>query len=154
MAIIMEMTCSRFTPKTNRDIFIQNAKIGVTSLGLIASLKINSALAAQIKSNRNIPLQFQALRNSTTFLSQRAISSDSTLYEPGILYPDIYYPNIFAGKWNVSSTFKDVYAPLGVDVFGGELVYKAALKDLNSTLNYITKYKNLTDGIYNNKYYK
>jgi hypothetical protein len=49
----------------------------------------------------------------------------------------------FAGRWEASSVFDSVEAPLGEEVFGGLNVLKAAQKDLQSKLGYLVFFKTL-----------
>eukprot|EP01041_Mallomonas_annulata_P001438 gene1438-2768_t len=81
------------------------------------------------------------LLKSNSYLGRRASSMDSLEYKTGVSSDDVYYPIDFQGKWNVSSIFREVTAPLGVEVFGGQPVFDAALKDVNSSLNYVAKFK-------------
>lgn len=47
----------------------------------------------------------------------------------------------FLGKWNVSSRFTDLVAPLGVAVFGGNASFEKAQRELKSSLSYAVKFK-------------
>lgn len=51
--------------------------------------------------------------------------------------------NRFEGRWEASSVFDAVDAPLGEEVFGGKPVLKAAEKDLQSKLAYPVLFKTL-----------
>jgi len=57
-----------------------------------------------------------------------------------VLSPDVVYPSWFEGTWDSASTTKSVYAPLGVDLFGGEGMWEKANKDVDSTINYKSKF--------------
>lgn len=50
----------------------------------------------------------------------------------------------FEGRWEASSIFDAVDAPLGEEVFGGKPVLTAAQKDLQSKLAYPVLFKTLT----------
>lgn len=52
----------------------------------------------------------------------------------------------FQGLWNTTSTLIDLDAPLGERLFGGEVAYRAALKDFNYSLVYLSKFKALQNG--------
>lgn len=52
----------------------------------------------------------------------------------------------FAGRWNTTSTMVALEAPLGIQAFGGERAYKSALADLDSSLNYTTRFRTLSNG--------
>lgn len=53
-------------------------------------------------------------------------------------------PCRFAGRWEASSVFDVVDAPLGDEVFGGKPVLTAAQKDLESKLSYPVLFKTLS----------
>ena len=52
----------------------------------------------------------------------------------------------FNGVWLASSLFSKVDAPLGEAPFGGPGVLETVRKDLNTTLEYKTRFKKLADG--------
>ena len=117
-----------------------------------ASLSINFMAALPVKcSNFRKLLPHEAFslirKNSETLISTRTISDESNLYETGITARDVYYPPWFAGKWSSSSKLYSVNAPLGIDLFGGPAAFESASKELNNTLEYLSKFRNTSDGI-------
>lgn len=54
----------------------------------------------------------------------------------------------FGGVWNTTSRSESVEAPLGVTAFGGERVYNASLQDLNTELEYLSRFKTLQNGMH------
>jgi hypothetical protein len=53
---------------------------------------------------------------------------------------DIFYPSWFKGSWKVSSQTKDVQAPCGVTLFGGNITYQNALADVGNILKYESRF--------------
>ena len=84
--------------------------------------------------------------NPSSFLWKRVTSDDSNIYAPDILSSDIFYPIWLDGKWNLTSTFRDVLAPLGQEAFGGQAVFNAVRNDLNQSLSYISKFRPTSNG--------
>lgn len=83
--------------------------------------------------------QAHALSKSS-FFAERIREKDSLTYEPGLTEPDVYYPKSFLGEWTSNSTCIQISAPLGVAAFGGQRVYETALKDVNQSLIYKTRF--------------
>ena len=73
-------------------------------------------------------------------LAERAYSEASSTLDSGVLYKDVLYPKWFNGEWDVYSTTKSVYAPLGIKVFGGSSAWEAAQKDVGNTLKYKSRF--------------
>lgn len=69
-------------------------------------------------------------------LAQRIKETDSLSFEPGLEARDVYYPQWFTGTFQANSTGLGVWAPLGIEAFGGQNSYNAALKDVNTSLVY------------------
>ena len=46
---------------------------------------------------------------------------------------DVFYPNWFAGVWNVESISTDVEAPCGIALFGGNRTFATALSEVGKT---------------------
>ncbi len=132
-------------PKSFRQKAIQDSKLLTSSLGVFTAYRVKTVLASvglQKKPNNRKLVQ----SDMASFLGRRVFSYDSENYSPGLMFPDIYYPDYFTGVWNVSSKLIDVEAPLDVDVFGGKLVYDAVKKDINSTIYYKSKFKLSNNG--------
>jgi len=60
---------------------------------------------------------------------------------------DIYYPVFFTGVWNVLSTTKEIQAPCGIALFGGNNTYTRAQKEINTALNYKARFVASATGI-------
>lgn len=73
-------------------------------------------------------------------LSRRIKEIDSVSYEPGLEARDVFYPDWFSGLWQANSTGLGVWAPLGLEAFGGQTSYNAALKDVNTSLVYACRF--------------
>lgn len=73
-------------------------------------------------------------------LAERAMTADSSVMDTGVLYKDVLYPSYFSGEWACSSTTKSVYAPLGIEAFGGASAWAQAQSDLGKTLNYKSRF--------------
>lgn len=95
-------------------------------------------------------LAIESLSTSTNskFLLDRVSSLDSSSYKPGIQIDDIHFPIWFNGQWKTTSIFSDISIPLGVEVIGGKPVYDRAIKDLNTEIEYISRFKTDEKGIY------
>ena len=50
----------------------------------------------------------------------------------GLGAPDVYYPEVFAGTWRVTSRATEVLAPLGAPLFGGNASLAAARAELDA----------------------
>ena len=71
------------------------------------------------------------------------METDSVSWEPGIRIPearDVYYPPWFEGTFTANSKCVCVWAPLGIEAFGGQGSWKAGQTDLNTSLVYDTKF--------------
>ena len=73
-------------------------------------------------------------------MADRALSADSSFLDTGVLWKDVYYPAYFSGEWACASTTKSVFAPLGIEAFGGTPSWEAAQKDVGQTLKYKSKF--------------
>lgn len=58
----------------------------------------------------------------------------------GMEDPDVYYPSWFNGVWKVESTTKQVLAPCGKALFGGNATYDKAMADIGNTLRYESRF--------------
>lgn len=95
--------------------------------------------------------------NFDDYLTRRVVSSDADNYRPGIQIADIFYPQYFAGKWNVTSYITRVEAPLGAIAFGGQSRLDAVAQEIKndgSPLSYFAKFNNfggnvIADRLYN-----
>ena len=87
-------------------------------------------------------------RGSSDFqrLLKRASSADSMRVDPGVLSADVVYPSWFEGVWDSASTTRNVYCPIGIDLFGGESMWQKAQKDVGSTINYKSKFMKVPTG--------
>eukprot|EP00638_Chattonella_subsalsa_P010001 CAMPEP_0117756972 /NCGR_PEP_ID=MMETSP0947-20121206/14431_1 /TAXON_ID=44440 /ORGANISM="Chattonella subsalsa, Strain CCMP2191" /LENGTH=330 /DNA_ID=CAMNT_0005576731 /DNA_START=28 /DNA_END=1020 /DNA_ORIENTATION=+ len=59
---------------------------------------------------------------------------------------DVYYPEWFAGLWDSYSTTRDIEAPMGIELFGGNRTWEIAQKDLGNELVYLSRFRYLPDG--------
>ena len=66
--------------------------------------------------------------------------------DPGVLSADVVYPSWFEGVWDSASTTRNVYGPIGIDLFGGESMWQKAQKDVGSTINYKSKFMKVPTG--------
>ena len=53
---------------------------------------------------------------------------------------DIFYPSYFNGVWDVQSTTKDIIAPCGITLFGGNYTYNKAQEEVGTTLTYKSRF--------------
>ena len=67
-------------------------------------------------------------------------------FKPGKKNSDIFYPQWFQGDWNTSSIMIDIAAPLGIDAFGGQAAYDSVQSDFLTPLDYISRFKTLSNG--------
>lgn len=124
----------------------------IGSIGFISSVAIGRAFGVQTpvklrKDVKSMAIVKQLLMsNSTSFLASRAASLDDDRYEPGVLSDDVYYPTIFEGNWNVTSTLRNVVAPLGASAFGGEALLNRTRGEINSSLHYVAKFRPGSNG--------
>jgi hypothetical protein len=102
---------------------------------LCSSIVVSAGSASIIGNSRVLAAEVPAI------LRDRAAGDDGGQFRPGITATDVFYPDWFSGKWNVSSTFDTISAPLGVEVFGGQPVFDAAQQDLGSAIYYISKFR-------------
>eukprot|EP00977_Amphora_coffeiformis_P017182 scaffold5506_cov159-Amphora_coffeaeformis.AAC.9 len=63
----------------------------------------------------------------------------------GLEGPDIFYPSWFSGTWKVESVGTEVLAPCGITLFGGNITYQSALKEVGSTLSYESRFVSTGD---------
>mmetsp|Transcript_20239 Transcript_20239/g.31906 ORF Transcript_20239/g.31906 Transcript_20239/m.31906 type:complete len:370 (+) Transcript_20239:90-1199(+) len=59
---------------------------------------------------------------------------------------DVFYPEWCAGLWDSYSTTRDVEAPCGIKLFGGDRSWAIAQKDIGEELQYLTRFRYLADG--------
>jgi len=116
-------------------------KLGLSVLGFSTAELLRAKLSFAVDKTSGKDILENIYSDPPTSLCRRAVSSDSIAYEPGEEIPDVYYPSWILGKWNVTSVFKDVNAPLGMEIFGGLTLYEATQRDINRPLNYVTKFK-------------
>jgi hypothetical protein len=63
----------------------------------------------------------------------------------GMEGPDVAYPSWFSGLWTVESTTKDVLAPCGLALFGGNATYNKARLDIGNVLRYESRFLSSAD---------
>ena len=119
----------------------------ITLIVLAASvLPSDSAWAAGDTPFGGIQSQFQA---ESTELGAGLLESRVTenLLSPpsyGMETTDIFYPDWFKGVWQATSTTKDVQAPCGTTLFGGNATFERARNEIGTTLNYDARF--VSDG--------
>lgn len=57
---------------------------------------------------------------------------------------DVFYPDWFAGVWNVKSLTTDVQSPCGTMLFGGNATFDKARTEIGTSLNYQSRF--ISDG--------
>lgn len=155
LILICRVSCLNETPYSNlgmqRVVLHRNIRNSISSIFTASLFKPNAVRAQQ----QSMQGAFKESTTDSSYLHNRGLSSDSSVYEPGIQDSDVFYPVSFTGKWNVSSVFRNVFAPLGPEVFGGENIYNSALQQLNTTLVYASRFKDynetaaINDRLYN-----
>lgn len=121
---------------------------------LVSSLLVTSATTS-------LALPSKAVEPSTSVRDLITGQGDMPLLETGLLESrvlenvmspppyamegsDVFYPEWFAGTWNVKSLTTDVQAPCGVMLFGGNATYDRARKEIGTFLNYESRF--ISDG--------
>eukprot|EP01035_Chromulina_nebulosa_P017399 gene17399-22948_t len=56
------------------------------------------------------------------FISNRYKNKEINRIHPGLSDNDLYFPDWFVGKWNVSSYLRNVEAPIDIETFGGRVI--------------------------------
>eukprot|EP00534_Pseudo-nitzschia_fraudulenta_P006545 CAMPEP_0201187074 /NCGR_PEP_ID=MMETSP0851-20130426/132781_1 /ASSEMBLY_ACC=CAM_ASM_000631 /TAXON_ID=183588 /ORGANISM="Pseudo-nitzschia fraudulenta, Strain WWA7" /LENGTH=328 /DNA_ID=CAMNT_0047472495 /DNA_START=37 /DNA_END=1023 /DNA_ORIENTATION=- len=87
----------------------------------------NILVASQQSESSNLPAGLLESRLSSNVLEPPPFGMEST---------DIFYPSWFAGNWKISSETKDVQAPCGVGLFGGNATFNNAREDIGNVLKY------------------
>jgi hypothetical protein len=80
-------------------------------------------------------------------LKDRITNKDYSMFRPGKVNGDIFYPPWFGGIWNTTSQLESVIAPLGVTAFGGDRAYNASLQDVGTELVYLSRFRTLQNGM-------
>ncbi|KAG7355181.1 hypothetical protein IV203_004537 [Nitzschia inconspicua] len=104
------------------------------------SLLIGTSFPSSVPANAAAVLPSESVKLDVGLLESRV---DSNVLNPppyGMEGTDIFYPSWFAGTWKVSSTTKEIQAPLGVGLFGGNSTYQAALNDVGDVLRYESRF--------------
>lgn len=73
-------------------------------------------------------------------LESRVLSNVLNAPPYGMEGTDIFYPSWFKGSWKVSSHTKEVQAPCGVALFGGNTTYQNAVQDVGNVLKYESRF--------------
>ena len=84
--------------------------------------------------------QAASVKLETGLLESRVESNVLNPPPYGMEGSDIFYPSWFQGSWKVSSKTKDVQAPCGVALFGGNTTYQNAQKDVGNVLKYESRF--------------
>jgi hypothetical protein len=77
----------------------------------------------------------------SAFYELRVRSFDSNEYRPGVKGTDVFYPASFNGIWKTQSIFRDVSAPLGIEIFGGRAIFEKTRSDLDTAIDYETAFR-------------
>lgn len=102
-------------------------------------------------------LFFPSVGNTVSLVESSSSSSSSDLPTVGLLESrvlenvlspppyqlessDIYYPDYFDGVWQVVSTTKEIQAPCGILLFGGNNTYTRAQREVNTVLSYKARF--------------
>lgn len=120
---------AEFIPRHTREVFTRNLRWTATAATTLTAFSRSEKVLASAPPPK-----------APTSLLNRISERDSLTLEPGLLEGDVYYPSWLEGTWRTSSTCKSVFAPLGIEAFGGERVWRAAQADLNQTLVYTTRF--------------
>lgn len=122
--------------------------------GISSALKANRREVFQIISSIpllvNVPSFAQAANSDSLekgLLESRVLEDVMSPPTYGMEGNDIFYPSYFNGVWNVLSTTKNVRAPCGVLLFGGNNTYARAQKEVDTSLNYKCRFVPSTSGI-------
>eukprot|EP00536_Pseudo-nitzschia_multiseries_P006244 jgi/Psemu1/318858/estExt_fgenesh1_pm.C_1300016 len=135
---------------------VSRREFGTLAIGECVALSSSSAFAASDPSEQIVDLpqlllasqQFQSeSSNLPPGLLESRISSN--ILEPppfGMEGTDIFYPSWFSGYWKVKSETKDVQAPCGIGLFGGNATFNNARQDIGNVLNYDCRFLNADSG--------
>lgn len=130
--------CASGIPTSIRNRFASNLQTmllrGACGVGAIAYVPLSRAMDASVLAGVD--------DKDFLSLADRANSEASSSLDTGVLYKDVLYPQWLDGDWFVSSTTKSVYAPLGLEAFGGSSAWEAAQKDIGNTLKYKSRFLN------------
>ena len=129
LSVMVFVAVGKVVPRHARDVFAKQLRWTASAAATL------TALGGSGKVHASVPPP-----KEPTSLSKRVLERDSLTMEPGLLEGDVYYPPWLEGTWRTASTCTSVFAPLGIEAFGGERVWKAAQADLNQTLVYTTRF--------------
>jgi hypothetical protein len=135
--------------------------IQCTCIYAFSSRSFNAANSVELRASRREILLAPILVAPSI---ANAISSDSFSLEKGLLESrvlenlmstptygmegnDIFYPSYFNGVWDVLSTTKEVQAPCGIALFGGNNTYARAQKEVDTALTYKCRFVNSAAGV-------
>jgi len=129
-------------------------EFGAVVVGECLALSSGPALAASdpVTSNSPLPKPLIASQQSQSpnlpaGLLESRLSSNVLEPPPfGMEGTDIFYPSWFAGYWKVSSETKDVQAPCGVGLFGGNSTFNNARQDIGNVLKYDCRFLTMDSG--------
>lgn len=111
------------------------------SAGLSARAATLESSSSSSSSVLPIPPAAAASRELPSGLLESRVTENVLSPPPyGMEEADILYPRWFAGTWTVASTSREVLAPCGVALFGGNATYQAALQDVGTTLYYESRF--------------
>lgn len=117
-------------------------------LGSIAASQLLVQTASAMEQNPAVSQLFSSQAPSTTLESGLLESRvrSNVLLPPtyGMEGPDIFYPEWFSGTWKVASETKEIQAPCGIALFGGNVTFINAQNDLGNILRYESRF--LVDG--------
>jgi hypothetical protein len=118
---------SRLYCSTRRD-FLQTTIASSTAASLLVPSVSHAAIEAESTNLQTGLLESRVLGN---VLSPPPYQLEGS---------DIYYPDYFQGVWNVVSTTKDVQAPCGILLFGGNNTFSRAQEEINTCLSYKARF--------------
>jgi len=110
------------------------------TFGLTGLLGVTTSTSARAAVDVSFGVQAESMSLESGLLDSRV--TENVLSPPpyGLEGPDIFYPSWLSGTWKVESTCTDVLAPCGITLFGGNVTYQSALKDVGSTLSYGSRF--------------
>jgi len=140
--------------RTETALGVSRRQFGTLAIGECVALSSSSAFAA------NDPLAPSLELPQMLLASQQSESSNlppgllesrlsSNILEPppfGMEGTDIFYPSWFSGYWKVKSETKDVQAPCGIGLFGGNATFNNARQDIGNVLDYDCRFLNADSG--------
>jgi hypothetical protein len=116
---------------TRRD-FVQITVASSASASLVPSV----GHAMEVESSSNLQIGLLESRVLENVLSPPPYQLEGS---------DIYYPDYFQGVWNVLSTTKEIQAPCGILLFGGNNTFSRAQEEVNTCLSYKARFVQSSD---------